>query len=298
LRVIELLPARKSSIDALRIDLLGMSIDYRTHLSQDELGPTRADRARALKIVIAKLGSALSYLKSLNPLLRSLLSDELAALCSPAELFKIDILELHTADKHAVEAIAAAAASLGHDLSRAGRKREARNLARLAAAAQRAAWHVSSLDDTTDMDVVMWARTTDSEPSDPSWNIVAFLEARIQRLSTRLTRELLRLAKIKGTEARVSFHLLVARLCDLYFRETGVAATANPYEKTNYKGRPQTEAGRFVLAAIEVLRPPTDWVKEQIPRNAHKRASIVSFSSGNREQAVHTAMRAYVAAQR
>ena len=110
LRVIDRLPVRTSPIDAIRNDLVGMSVDYRSHLRQDEFGPTRADRARALEIVVTDLGAVLSRLKSLHSFLRPLLSDELVAFCSPAEPhFKIDILELHTADKHSVEAIAAAA---------------------------------------------------------------------------------------------------------------------------------------------------------------------------------------------
>jgi hypothetical protein len=301
------LPGHKSSVDAMRAELIGMSADCRSHLLQDELGPTRADRALALEIAIAKLDALRSRLRSLNLSMRSLLSDEVSAFRSPPEQLETDFAKLYDADKIFVETIAEVSANLARSQSRAGRMREANQLGSLACAAQEAAWHVFQLDDTTDIDVALVFRAKDLSPEAASRELPGSPESRVRRLSRRYESELLRLREIKGAESRLSFELLAARLCDLYSRQTAQAVTANPFEKTDYKGYPQTKAGRFVFEAMELLMPAEGWNSDYIPHYAPISARLLAnpadyrkqaAHTALRERAVHTAMRGYVTAKR
>ena len=42
-------------------------------------------------------------------------------------------------------------------------------------------------------------------------------------------------------------------LGELYTELTGKRVTHNPYAKTEYRGQPQSEAGRFILAAAKAI---------------------------------------------
>jgi hypothetical protein len=296
--LVNLLPSRTSSFENFGAELRQMAAAYLRDLHQDEFGPTRAERAQALKAVIEQLDALWPEVEGLAPRPRSLLGEELSACWSPAGLFEINPLNSHTADKDAIEAIATAAANLRHDLSRAGRTDEADALNRLCSTAGRAALLLSILDSTTDGDVILAARSTDSTPVENPADTFAVLGEQMQRLRLRLKRELVRLKRIKGTEPRVSFDLLVSRICDLWFRETGQPVTANPYHHDEYKSRPQSEAGRFVCEVVEALQPSAAWIAGYEALATQRRALMVTSPRGCRDRAVHTAMRAYVAAQK
>jgi hypothetical protein len=267
-------------------------------LSQDEFGPTRAERARALKALIEQVDALRAEVESLEPQLRALLAEELLAYRSPAPPIASHPVDSHTADKEAVEAVVTATAFLRQDLSRAGRADEADALDKLCSTVGRAAMYLSSLDSTTDVDVVVGARSTDLAPVADSADAIMVLTEQLRRLRLRLERELVRLNAIKGPESSVSLELLVAQICEMWRLETGQPVTANPYRRYDYTGRPQTDAGRFVLQAVEALRPSKAWIGRYGAVASVKRAMIVMSAPGSRAQAVHTAMRKYVAAQK
>ncbi len=127
---------------------------------------------------------------------------------------------------------------------------------------------------------------------------IILLAERLRRLRLRFERELARLNAIKGPELSVSLELLVAQICDMWSQETGRPVTANPYRGYDYTGRPQTDAGRFVLRAAEALQPSKAWSGRYGAAAPQKRAMIVMGTPSFQAQAVHTAMRKYVAAPR
>jgi hypothetical protein len=66
-----------------------------------------------------------------------------------------------------------------------------------------------------------------------------------------------------GPDERVSLKLLVQELCKLWESETGLRVTAHGQAKGKYTSSPETEAGRFVLAAVEAMLPPATWFEER-----------------------------------
>ncbi len=66
----------------------------------------------------------------------------------------------------------------------------------------------------------------------------------------------------RGAEERVTLKLVVEQLCELWERETSFAVTAHAIVKGQYTGEPQTQAGRFVTAAVEAMLPEPSWFEE------------------------------------
>jgi hypothetical protein len=265
-------------------------------LLQDEFGPTRAERAQALKALIEQVDALKAEVECLAPQLRALLAQELLASWSPAPAVRLNPIDSYAADKDAVEVFANVIAALRQDLWRAETVDERGALDKLCSTAGRAAMFLSSLDSTTDADVALAARSEDLVPvADPADAIVVLAE-QLRRLRLRFERELVRLDKIKGPESSVSLELLVAQICDMWHQETGRPVTANPYRRYDYTGRPQTDAGRFVLQVVEALQPSKTWIDRYRAAASQKRAMIVMAPRGFQAQAVHTAMRKYVAA--
>ena len=141
-------------------------------------------------------------------------------------------------------------------------------------------------------------RSAGSALADNSADPFESLCAPVRRLHSRFKLALIHLGRRKGPEARLSLGLLVSQLCDLWQRETSTPVTANPIKLGDYTGRPQSASGRFVCAAVEALQPSAAWIDEHKAVEPHMRATIMMLPPGHRVQAVHSAMRAYVAADR
>jgi hypothetical protein len=124
------------------------------------------------------------------------------------------------------------------------------------------------------------------------------LLAPLARLHSRFGNLLARLEAAKGPETAVSLTVLVAELSKVWLRETGRPVRANPAHRGVYDGRPRSESGRFMVAAVEALQPTAAWFKQNgrlgLPP---ARAAVVLGSPGYREQAVHAAMRRLAAAR-
>jgi hypothetical protein len=127
---------------------------------------------------------------------------------------------------------------------------------RLHRLAERAAILLRSLDTTTDINLEIRSLAL-GRPEQADWpnGQLEFVVSRFRRLELRLSEELGRLSASKGPDPRTSLPLLVVRLCDLWTRETGRPVTVNPYVRGEYKGGPQSEAGRFVSRVVATLAP-------------------------------------------
>jgi hypothetical protein len=71
------------------------------------------------------------------------------------------------------------------------------------------------------------------------------------------------LSRRRGAQERVSLKLLVEQLCKLWERETSFAVTAHGQIKDQPTGRAETQAGRFVTAAVEAMLPGQSWFDER-----------------------------------
>ena len=127
-------------------------------------------------------------------------------------------------------------------------------VARLESLVRRATLLVQGLDTTTEGELLFQWMTRTASQADAR-GAAAVIDGSIHRLEDRLRLELNRLSRLKGPDSRTSLPFFVARLCDLWARETGRRVTVNPFEKTHYTGVPQSETGVFVCEVVETLNP-------------------------------------------
>jgi hypothetical protein len=94
----------------------------------------------------------------------------------------------------------------------------------------------------------------DDESADLSWRwqVVDQLSADLLLFKTATKRAIAGASK-RGPRVDVSLYLLVEALSDLYSELTGESVTHNPYDRTLYRGTPQSVAGRFILAAAKAI---------------------------------------------
>jgi hypothetical protein len=214
--------------------------------------------------------------------------------CRPASgQSDIDPVAFYSADKTAVDVVSETASDVRHTLVSVGRTEEADLIGEVCAAADAIAPLLWNLDTTTDGDVAI---SKGPAPGDNSADPFVAVCAPVWRLRGRFELVLAHLRRRKGPETRLSLGLLVSQLCDLWRRESGRPVTANPVRLRSYTGRPHSASGRFVCEAVEALQPTAAWIDEHQAEGAHIRAAIMTGPPGARVQAVHSAMRGYVAA--
>ncbi len=296
--VADLLPSRQSSIENIVAELFVIGSRYHRNLHQDEFGPTRAERMQALRDLLDRLEVLWSRLEALPPQLRLLVSERQTERRSAAGPMDVDPIASYCADKDAIEVVSEIASDVRRDLAGAGRTDDANVIGEVWAAADVVLPLLWNLDSTTDGDVVIDGESAGSALADNSADPFESLCAPVRRLHSRFKLALIHLGRRKGPEPRLSLGLLVWQLCDLWRRETGRAVTANPVKLGDYTGRPQSASGRFVCAAVEALQPSAAWIDEHKAVEPHMRATIMMLPPAHRVQPVHSAMRAYVAADR
>jgi len=297
-----LLPGHHSPIAQIVLALGDLGGKYHRYLHQDELGPTRAERMAALRLLLDRLDLLLSLLNGLAGHLRLRLSKHLASDRIPIEC-DFDNFQAHRNDEGAVQRVAEAAVDEGRMLYAASATHDAELMDDLRGAAETTLQFLCALDTTTEGAVAIDTELPRLEvEGGAEVEVIGFAVAcaRIERLQRRVELTLARLERQKGPERSVSLGWLVWQLCDLYRHETGrrvtnsaVAVAHYNYTGTNYTGTPQSPAGRFVLAAVEALQPSQAWVQEPDHRVAPRRDRI--RDKGGLGRAVYFAMREYVA---
>ncbi len=297
-----LLPEHHSPTGQLAAALSDAGERYRRYLHQDEFGPTRAERMAALRSLLDCLDLLSSRLDGLPLHLRLRLSEQLAAERNPIEA-ESDNVEAYRNDAEAVQQFAEAAVDAGHPLHAAPGTCDAELLDDLGGAAERTQLLLSVLDTTTAGEMVIDTGAPRLELKEgAASDLVGFAvaHARIKRLRRRAELVLARLERRMGPERCESLGLLVWELCDLWHAETGQPVTSSAVDVThyNYSGthhtaKPQSPAGRFVLAAVQALQPSAAWAQEPDHWMAPRRASILD--KGRVGRAVYFAMREYVA---
>jgi hypothetical protein len=124
-------------------------------------------------------------------------------------------------------------------------------------------------------------------------DVFSVVDAPLSALNAQVTRTLDRLRRQFGPEKQLSTWWLVQELCDLWTQETGRPVTNSAVRNGDYMGRPQSPAGKFVLAVVEALQPSESWMGQHLRVDAPVRARKVVAPLAN--QAVYFAMRKYVA---
>lgn len=98
-----------------------------------------------------------------------------------------------------------------------------------------------------------------------------------------------------GADGRVSLRLLVQELCKLWECETGRPVTAHGMTKLEYTQRTETEAGRFVPAAVEAMLPEPAWFDDHSQFSGPVRAmTFLTSNSPHRARQILVIMRDFV----
>jgi sugar phosphate isomerase/epimerase len=294
--VARLLPRCRAPVETIVAELLNIGGRYHRYLHQDEFGPTRAERMAALREILDRLEKLGAQLGDVPANLRSTLYENqtIPTAGPPAT----DLLESYLADQAAIELLFEAATDVDRAMARTGMAAEVETVTDIRDTVETTLLLLRGLDSTTEAEVVIDAGSASllsmkAEAVDP----FAFIRAQVDRLHHRFEVALSNLEHRKGPEPRLSLGLFFCQLCDLWCRETGKPITATPVRQGIYIGRPQSAAGRFVLAAVEALQPPPSWIKKHELAGAHVRATIMTGHPEVRAHAVHSAMRVYVASQ-
>ena len=292
-RVVDLLPGLQTPVEGVVAQLRAIGGRYARYLHQDEFGPTRAEQMQALRHILVPLEELASRLARLPDHLRLLLSEKLAGYCSSTAQLNADPFASYSADRVQIEAVSERASDICQTLVDGDKTSEATLIEEVHVAATGFTALLCNIDTTSEGEVIFDA-TRYLQPEN-STDALDGASAAIHRMRDRFDLALSKLKRRKGTEPRASFVWLVWQLCDLWRRETGSPVTANPVKGGAYTGRPQSASGRFVCAAVEALQPVFTCVGEQTSPVAAMRAETITRAPGFRVQAVHTAMRRYIA---
>ena len=121
------------------------------------------------------------------------------------------------------------------------------------------------IDDTTDSQIADTALDRNFEISRTAGSEgcgLANTEQWLHDYREVLDKTIKRLNARRGAQERVSLKLLVEELCKLWKVETGKPVTAHGIVSDVYTSRTETDAGRFVTAAVEAMLPDESWIKE------------------------------------
>jgi hypothetical protein len=246
--LLAMLAAKQSSDEQILAFLVDLRARFQRWLHQDEFGPTRRQQTAAL--------SALK--KSLQTLQRQLVKG------APSQRQQFDAMLRSGGDRSpaTLERIYEAAGDFERDLRMAGASNRQIDWAvKIKTWAETTMAQGQSLDTNADGEILLTTLQHRFDPLQTCSPDFGLTEAE-QWLSaywTLVDQTLRRLNERGGAEERVSLKLLVEQLCEFWERETGCLVTAHGMSKLEYTQRTETEAGRFVTAAVEAMLPEQSW---------------------------------------
>jgi hypothetical protein len=156
---------------------------------------------------------------------------------------------------------------------------------------------IGTLDDNTG-DKIAWTafvRGFDAQVITSGNFGLAQVEAWLIRYQSILFETLNGLNDQRGGEERVTLKLLVELLCNLYTYETGMPVTAHAMQRDKYTAHVETDAGRFVTAAVEVLLPDQAWFEQRADfGNSTRARTFLAGRQGDRARQIVGIMRDFV----
>ena len=246
--LLAMLAAKQSSDEQILAFLVDLRARFQRWLHQDEFGPTRRQQTAAL--------SALK--KSLQTLQRQLVKG------APSQRQQLDATLRSASDglSATLERIYEAAGDFERDLRIAGASNRKIDWAvRIKTWAETTMAQGQSLDTNADGEILLTTLQHRFDPLQTCSPDFGLTEAEqwLTAYWTVVDQTLCRLNERGGAEERVSLKLLVEQLCEFWERETGCLVTAHGMSKLEYTQRTETEAGRFVTAAVEAMLPEQSW---------------------------------------
>jgi hypothetical protein len=270
-QLVATLPQTKSGDAAVLACLADLRARFHGWLHQDEFGPSRGEQTAALRQLIKSIGKLCELLKK-GPFRSRARLD--AALRSGSDLSSPEALSVATTEVESA-------------LQHAGASdREILWFSRLKSYAEELLKQLHLVDDTTDSQIAGSALLGNFELSRTTKQLsLAKVERWLHSHRNVLDKTLERLKVRRGAQERVSLKLLVEVLCALWEHETGLLATAHGIVKDVYTSRTETDAGRFVTAAVEAMLPEKAWFDQHAEFARSVRAkTFLPDEKGSRRQ--------------
>jgi hypothetical protein len=245
-QLIAVLPKAKSGDAAVLNYLLELRGRFHGWLHQDEFGPSRGEQTAALRHLLKTVAKLCKLLKKGTIRSKARLDVTLRSGIDPSSQI--------------VEALCAAASEVP-----ATSGREFLWLSRLRKDVETLLIQMHLIDDITDSQIADTALGRNFEISQTAGSEgcgLADVEQWLHDYRDVIDRTLERLNVRRGAQERVSLKLLVEELCKLWKVETGKPVTAHGIVSDVYTSRTETDAGRFVAAAVEAMLPDESWIKE------------------------------------
>ena len=284
--VLKLLPSKKSASEALVAQLANLKARIHGWLHQDEFGPSRGEQTAAMRALMQSSRTLCGLLQKPASNARTLLD---AAIRNRGD-------GLHSC----LQAVEAAATQVETEFRTNGFSRTDTDwLSRVRQSAAMILVQIGTLDDNTG-DKIAWTalvRGFDLAQVVTSENFgFVQIEAWLSGYVNILFEALNSLNDQRGGEERVTLKLLVEMLCTLYEYETGMLVAAHAIKKNEYTARVETDAGRFVTAAVEALLPDQAWLDRHAEFAHSSRATtFLAGRQGDRARQIVGIMRDFVA---
>ena len=282
--LVAMLPAKRAGDDEIAAYLVELRAHFQRWLHQDEFGPTRGRQTKALR----------ALMKSLTILQRRLIK-------GTSELkgrFEATLRSRTDPSSTVIEALYEAAVDVERDLRMVvAPKHQIMWASRLRDCVYLLMGQSQTLDTNTDGEIFLTAVQRKFDPLQVTAVDFGLADAErwLDSYSTVVFEALSDLNGRGGAEERVSLKLLIEQLCELWKSETQTPVTANGRIKDQYTGRTETEAGRFVTAAVEAMLPAQSWFDERAKFSGTFRAkTFLPGRQKDRERQILVIMRHFV----
>jgi hypothetical protein len=261
--LVAMLPARKSTDREILTFLVDLRARFSRWMHQDEFGPDRGEQTAALRALMKSCCALQKHLLQRSSTFKAPLDATLRARSNP--------------DSLVLEAFYEAATDVAQEWrSNGASHRDTVWIAQLQDRVYELMVQSQALDTNTDGELFL---TTAKRKFDVSQITgldfcLADAECWLNSYETMVFETLNGLNIRRGPSERVSIKLLIELLCEFWERETGKRVTAHGQVKGEQTFRAETDAGRFVTAAVEAMLPDQSWFDEHADRAQPFRTEI------------------------
>jgi hypothetical protein len=271
--LVAMLPARKSSDREILGYLVDLGARFRRWMLQDEFGPDRGEQTAALRVLMKSCRALQKHLLQRSSTFKASLDATLRAGNNPNSLV--------------LEALYEAAGDVAQEW-RSNRASHRDNvwITQLQDRIYELMVQSQALDTATGGELFVTAakRKFDLSQITGLDFRLAQAESWLKSYETMVFETLNGLNTRRGPSERVSIKLLIELLCEFWERETGKHITAHGQVKGEQTYRAETDAGRFVTAAVEAMLPDKSWFDEHADRAQHFRTEIFLPDEGVRKR--------------
>jgi hypothetical protein len=253
--LVAMLPARKSSDREILAYLVDLRARFPRWMHQDEFGPDRGEQTAALRVLMKSCRALQKHLLQRSSTFKAPLDATLRARSNP--------------DSLVLEAFYEPATDVAQEWrSNGASHRDTVWIAQLQDRVYELMVQSQALDTNTDGELFLTAAKRKFNVSQTAGLDFCLADAErwLKSYEATVFETLNGLNTRHGPSERVSINLLIELLCEFWERETGKRVTAHGQVKGEQTYRAETDAGRFVTAAVEAMLPDKSWFDEHADR--------------------------------